>query len=519
MPFVRRRCLVPLLALVVLVVASACQADVTVAVAVADGGSGIVHVSVHLDADAVSRVEGLDELRTADLVEAGWTVADPVEAQGGRVFEASKPFADPAELATVLEEVSGPGGPYAQLGLAVDRSFARSTFRVEGVLDGSVGVEGFADPAVAGALDGLPFGVDLAELEAELGSPPGSMVDLRLVVSMPGDVEGGGDGGSAPLAADGSPDAVLWETDLAADAPVPVLATSETTRFRSVLFAGIAAALVALLLLVVLVRIVWGVRRRRRRRRNQRHAAAVAPARSTRAEVVPPDTGEAVRVVASGPVPATDRPDSPEVSAVAEGLQMVILGGPGTLFDVRDQVDEVVAFARAHGSILEYPKIAGLFDDASRGRLSTSELWRVLGVEGDAEALDADMLGRYQLTTGAREFVVRARERGFRVAYLGDGPAGWLAQLRRSFLLDELIDPWVVSSDIGSHLPESAMFEALRRLSGVAPANCLLIDDRLEVLETAHGLGFGTTWFAPSGRAVEAPGHSIIRSFADLLSG
>src|SRR5690606_24186101 len=124
-----------------------------------------------LDADAVSRIEGLDELRTADLVAAGWTVVDPVERDDGRVFVASKPFADPTELATVLEEVSGPGGPYAQLGLVADRSFARSTFRLEGVLDGSVGVDGFVDPAVASALDGLPFGVDLAALEAELGAP------------------------------------------------------------------------------------------------------------------------------------------------------------------------------------------------------------------------------------------------------------------------------------------------------------------------------------------------------------
>jgi FMN phosphatase YigB (HAD superfamily) len=186
---------------------------------------------------------------------------------------------------------------------------------------------------------------------------------------------------------------------------------------------------------------------------------------------------------------------------------------------VRDEVDELVAFARLHGSRLEYPKISERYGDAIRGRLSTAEMWTAIGVDGEPEVLDAEFLGRYSLTPGLREFIVRARESDYRVAYLGDGPSAWATRLRTTFVLDGLVEPWVVSGEVGAALPEVALFEALRRLSAVDPANCLLIDDRLRVLEAAHDAGFGTAWFSPSGRSSEAPGHSIIRSFADLLSG
>ena len=516
-----RRRVVALVAAALLVL-TGCRADVTVAVDVGEDGAGEVEVTVALDAEAVARTEGLDELRTDDLLDAGWTVAEPVSTDdGGLVLSASKPFVDPADLTAVLREVSGPAGPYAQLGLAVDRPFARTDLRFEGVLDGTVGVEAFADPAVAAALDGLPFGTDLAALEAELGAPAGSFVGLELVVSMPGDPVDDAEATGA-LADDGT---LRWSTDLAADAPVPVLAVAEVERTQPLVLLAVAALLVGLLVLLLVARLVVGLRRRRRRRRAARQE------RRRAAEVEPLPDDEHVRVVEPGPV-AVGEPDlaADEVAegaaaatgaagGASSGLQMVVIGGPGTAFGVRDEVDELVAFARSQGSLLEYPKIADRHAAASRGSLSTSELWEALGVPGDAAALDAEFLGRYQLTPGLREFVVRARDRGYRVAYLGDGPAAWAAHLRRSFRLDELVDPWVVSADIGAVLPSIAMFEGLRRIATVDPPNCLVIDDRLRVLEAARELGYGTAWFTPSGRATEAPGHSIIRGFADLLSG
>lgn len=498
--------------LLALLFAASCRADVTVSVAVDDEGAGVVDVQVILDGEAVDRLDGVEDLRIDDLVDAGWDVREPVEVDdGGLRFEASKPFADPAELSTILTEISGPAGPYAQLGLTVDRSFGTSDLRFEGVLDGSVGVEAFADPGVAAALDGLPFGTDLAALEAELGVPPGSLVHLNLVVALPGEIteSAGADvstGGSDALGDAGGDDTLRWTTDLAASAPVPVLAASEVTRWMPFVLAAVAIGLGIVAVLLLIARLIVGLRRRRRRRK-----AAKSRRRDRAAEVA---------VAAAQPAPGVDDPaEVVAEEAETEGsLQMVVLGGPGATFSVRDEVDELVAFARSNGSLLEYPKIAEAYGDAIRGRLSTGEMWEAIGVDGTPEALDHEFLGRYALTPGLREFIVRARDTGFRVAYLGDAPSAWAAHLRATFVLDDLVEPWVVSGDVGAALPEASLFEALRRIAAIDPANCLFIDDRLRVLEAAHAAGFGTAWFAPAGRAIEAPGHSIIRSFADLLS-
>lgn len=539
--------------MLVVLVLTGCRAEATVTLLVDDEhGSGTVTVDVLLDREAVDRVEGVEQLRVADLEAAGWDVADPVEGEDGSVsLSASKGFGDPASMATVLDEVSGPGGPFSRLGLRIDREFARTEYRLEGALDGTVGVDAFADPGLAAALDGLPFGVDLAELESELGTSVGSSVLLRLQVALPGELEGSEQStfGSVVDAAGRERSVLVWETDLGAESPVPVLLASEATRTRTIVLAVAAAAFAALFLLLLVVWVVVVLRRRRRRRKAARLAAATP--RPIEASVGDDDTpvpaaveGEAT-TAPGGPDAVPGGPDAvpagvPGAGAGAGGagaagvgttpsdaapsapprrppLELVVIGGPGVAFGMRDPVDDLVAFARAHGSILEYPKIAEHYAAAELGRLSSAELWMAIGAEGDPTTLDEELLGQYQLAPGMRDFIMRARDRGYRVAYLGDGPAAWVDLLRRSFVLTDLVDPWVVSASIGARLPEPAMFEALRRMSSVEPASCLLIDDRLRVLEAAHAYGIGTAWYSPTGRAKEAPGHSIIRGFVDLL--
>jgi FMN phosphatase YigB (HAD superfamily) len=515
-----RRSRLLVLVLAGLMLLTGCRADVTVSVLVDDEhGSGRVYVDVDLDREAVDRLEGIDQLRFDDLVAAGWDVRDPIVDDGGAArLSVHKPFGDPAELGDVLAEISGPDGPFGRLGLWIERSFARTEYRFEGVLDGSVGVDAFADLGLAAALDGLPFGVDLADLEAELAMPLGSLVSLQLQVAVPGDHDGSEQRSFTTFTHPGGTREVLvWETDLAASDPIPVLVTSSVRRVQTVVLAIAAAGFATLFLLILLL---WGfvaLRRRRTRKRAARLAAATprpiagAPTRG------PDDTP--VPVSAEADRAETPVPDGEGQEAVGPPpLRLVVIGGPGVAFGVRDPVDDVVAFARAHGSMLEYPRIAEHYAEAALGRMSAAELWVAAGAAGDPDRLDEEFLGQYQMAPGLREFVVRARGRGYQVAYLGDGPTAWADHLRRSFVLGELIDPWVVSAGVGAKTPDTAIFEALRRLSGVEPASCLLIDDRLRVLEAAHTLGFGTAWFSPTGRATEAPGHSIIRGFTDLLS-
>jgi hypothetical protein len=105
------------LALVLVVILSACRVDTTVTVRVHDDGSGVVTARVHLDASAVQAAQlNGDKLeqavRLGDLHAAGWTstgwVRDP---QGGATLAISKPFARAQDAAGVVAELNGPDGP------------------------------------------------------------------------------------------------------------------------------------------------------------------------------------------------------------------------------------------------------------------------------------------------------------------------------------------------------------------------------------------------------------------------
>ncbi|HSL59135.1 MAG TPA: hypothetical protein VK866_14915, partial [Acidimicrobiales bacterium] len=500
------------LATIALVVATAgCQIDVSVDVAVDDTGGGEVSVSVRLDADAVDRLGGVEQIRTDDVSAAGWVVDAPVVVDdGSATFLARRSFARPEELPEVLAEISGPEGPYADLALALERPFARTRYRLEGVLDGSVGVDAFADPEVAAALGGLPFGQDLAALEAELGGPVGERVVLRLGIVLPGGADGSTlapDGGVADVPT-GARGAAVWTTDLGADAPVVVLATSEELRPAPLAWVVGAAALAVLAVLVLLAGLINAWRRRRRRRRAARPAAdPVTPA--PRPAARPPDA-VATR---PAPVPATDDEPAPRPT-----LELVVLGSPGVVFGVVDEVTELlVPFARARGSDLPVAAIAELHAATCLGRLDTAELWAQLRIDGDPTRLDEEYLGGMSLAPGVREFAARARSQGYAVGCVADGPLAWSEHQRAVFHLADLLDPWVTTAEVGARPPAIGPVEAIRRTAGVGAGSCLVIDVDLATLEVVRQAGYGTAWCTDTGRAADAPGHALIRGVDGLL--
>ncbi|HAZ35627.1 MAG TPA: hypothetical protein DCY69_02725, partial [Acidimicrobiaceae bacterium] len=180
-----------LLLAALVVVSSACRVEATVTVEVSEDGSGTVAVAVELDAAAVDALGGFDDrVRVDDLEAAGWDVVGPTtDGWGVGRMSAAKRFDSPGRLAGVLAEVAGPTA-FRDVSLVRERSFARTTWRLTGIVDVSEGLDLLADPALSEVLDGLPF----ARTEAELallvgcGETPCDVADsfsLVLVATMP----------------------------------------------------------------------------------------------------------------------------------------------------------------------------------------------------------------------------------------------------------------------------------------------------------------------------------------------
>jgi hypothetical protein len=179
--------------------ASACQVRTTVTVDVADDGSGTVEVAVGLDADALARLPDLDDdglstvtdlvalVRRADLVEAGWEVADPAAGDGDMTrIRATKPFGTPEEADRILTELAGPDGALRDLHISRAPGFGRTSYGFSGTVDLSGGLEAFGDERLAAALDGQVLGQDTAEIEQELGEPLADVFTFEVSAHLPG---------------------------------------------------------------------------------------------------------------------------------------------------------------------------------------------------------------------------------------------------------------------------------------------------------------------------------------------
>ncbi|MBL78257.1 MAG: hypothetical protein CL459_04735 [Acidimicrobiaceae bacterium] len=479
-----------LLAFLGLLLATGCRADATVDIVVAEDGSGTVTVGLILDDEAVEVVGGIEEqLRLDDLVDAEWTVDGPRRlSTGDTTVTASKAFDAATRLPDVLDEIAGPD-VFEDVALTRHRSFARTEWRLAGRVDLGGGLELFSDADLTETLSGLPLGRTDAELAELVGCLPGACdleesFELTLSAALPGgpaaDAEGArwtiglGDLASTRFGVEG------------------VLTDRVPRMWRN---GAIVAAVLAVLATVFLV--VRGFLAGR----SDGPPRAVRPARTSR---------RADEIVEESSGAEEDRGE--------RRLELLVLGGVGVIWDSGgDPEGLLVRFVRERGGIADPREVADRYRSASLGHVSTAEFWSSIGVRGEAEPLDREYLERVQLRRDVLPFLDRMKERGLPVACLTNAVLPWTEVLRERLGLDELMAHWVVSGEVGARKPSQAMFEALRRMSGVPFRNMLLIDSEPPTLEAARSMGMSTVLMRGSALIPEGFPHPVIGGFAELF--
>ncbi|MGH1504812.1 MAG: HAD family hydrolase [Acidimicrobiales bacterium] len=484
----------------VLFVASACQAATEVNVEVNEDGSGVVDVQVILDAETADGVLDLDAatgLPLLDLSEAGWTVEPPATVDGMTTIGASKPFGTPEQFAEIMAELSGDAPLFSDFELLRTKSFARVDYQVEGQITPS-GLEALGDEALTAALDR-----SLTDLTADLG---GSASDLQigLTVVLPGNPDSEVEPTGQPLVDLDDGVGARFTTDLAADTATPVLVASSSRGVAALVWRGVAIVAGVLAILVAFGHLLRLLRPERRRRRK---TTSGKPRPSAKGDGRPkPAAAEVVEGAADLAEGTTPEQTAPAV---------VALDGMGVLYREGSDIAEIlIPFARELGSQASEDAIQARARMLSLGRLTPADFWQSIGVDGDPNELDDAYLARHQLNPGVVKFLRDLRDRGVQVACITDDAAAWAHKLQVRHSLGGLIDPWVVSGSVGVRKPDAPIFEVLRRVTGRAPSEILVVDDRLDNLDAARQLGFQTAWFAPQGDVAGSRGHAILRSFA-----
>ena len=388
----------------------------------------------------------------------------------------------PADLQAVLDEVFGAENRvFTNFELQRDSSNTEKTFELTGTVDLTRGIELFSDEALQELLDVPPIGFDITEIEADLGGIPiADAVQTRVVVRLPA----GGDQQTFDVA--------LGESET-----ITAAASSENRVAQ--LLGWVRTALLILFGVAVVLGILNFLLDRR--------YAKTKPARKPRsvAERVPRSADAAGQSAA--------QPSGPRSS-----MQLIVLDAHEVLFRMSADPDErLIPFIRERGGDATDAEIIEYHRQATLGRLHAAAFWQSVGVEGDPEDLEAQLLSGVAIQQGAREFLREMHRRGVPVAVVTNDMAEWSYRLRDLHGMSG-VAPWIVSSDIGVRKPDPAAFEALRRVTGVPYHSMLIVDGQIPALDMAKTLGMTTAWFArqspPDGTE---PGHPVITKFGDFF--
>jgi FMN phosphatase YigB (HAD superfamily) len=489
--------------------ATACQVDVRVDVAVDDDGSGTVTVGAGLDEEAMARIPDLaDQLRTDDLEAAGWTVTGPEQESDGVTWvRASKPFDDPEQASAIIDEIAGDDGPFRDFTVTRSQSFGETSFTVEGVADFSDGLASFTDERVSELL-GDGFGGNLDQIEDDTGAPAAEQVSVTFAAELPG-------GGTE-----------VFELDPTSTEAQPIEAESTSTRWAARAWAVVAGVALVLLVVVVIVRLVRDQRDRRTRPTGtprpvdavaadepDEHDTADAPPR-TEDDRAPTEAESDLEPEPVAAAPAESRPPP-------RRLGVVVLDAMGVVFDTGADVTSLLAdFLREQGINRAHDEVGHQLAQATLGQITPAEMWRSLGVDGNQAELTDQFLALHKPSPGLRSFLERMRDRELPVVVVSNDIADWSHSLRDTHKLGDLTAAWLVSSEVGHRLPDSAMYDEIVRVSGQDPRNTFFIDDEIRYLAAARSHGFAAAWFNPDPEpGDEDAGYPMIRSFRDFLGG
>ena len=166
-------------------VLAGCRVDVGIDVLMAQNGSGVVRVTVQVDAEVASAAPGLaGDVRLDDLRAAGWT-SDGVAAapDGGLVLVLERPFDTPEQATAILATLNGPSGPLQAIAVARDGSRSSITYRISGSVRMDDGLDALADLQLLKVIGASPW----ADAITASGVTPAQAVSITLRATLPGD--------------------------------------------------------------------------------------------------------------------------------------------------------------------------------------------------------------------------------------------------------------------------------------------------------------------------------------------
>lgn len=167
-------------------------------------------------------------------------------------------------------------------------------------------------------------------------------------------------------------------------------------------------------------------------------------------------------------------------------------------------LDGMVAVADELGMPLMAPLDTATLTEAEWGRRVAEHVEAATGIRHDFARFSTEWFRDRPTNAEMVDVLRQLRARGYAVGMLTNNVKEWEPHWRAMLPVEDVFDAVLNSCDIGVRKPDPAMYELAERRFGLAPQECLLIDDLPENTAGARARGWQTITFTDNASALRA---------------
>ena len=196
-------------------------------------------------------------------------------------------------------------------------------------------------------------------------------------------------------------------------------------------------------------------------------------------------------------------------------MKAIILDMFGVI--LKQSGEEFYSYVQGTFPTLSEAEIYAVWDRADMGEISSLDVWRELGFQGDIEKREREFLDTLEINQGFYEFADKARTQQYRLAILSNDSSRWSRYIRDKFDLNQYFDVIHISGDLKMKKPDLRIFELTAQKLEVAAKDCIYVDDRRKNLAAAQTVGMDTVLFNTRGVAYEGKTVTQFWEMSELL--
>ena len=191
-------------------------------------------------------------------------------------------------------------------------------------------------------------------------------------------------------------------------------------------------------------------------------------------------------------------------------MKVIILDMYGVI--AKQTGDDFVPYVQKTFPHLTAEEIQKPWFQADEGLLTSLDVWRILGFEGDLEQVEREYLDTIELMEGFHEFASEMRKH-YKLAIISNDSSRWSKYIREKFEINQYFDVISISGDLKMAKPNPAIFELTMEKLGCEASECVYVDDRRGNLNVAKRLGMKTVLFGSRNMGYDG---DVVLNFKEL---